>query len=356
MKKIILMFALLIGFVVGTKAQVAIENPKAFDNISIGVNTGVSTPMDFNSMFPLNWNLGIMLQKDFTPIVGLQVEGIILWNDNHFSDLKTAAKGTNVGVNGVINLSNAICGYKGTPRLFEVSTVAGLGWLRTWDTPANFLTAKTGLDLAFNLGNTKAHSIVITPAVYWNLSKLGKVQLYKNNAQLAIAIGYRYHFKTSNGTHGFKLWPVGDMVATEKALNEEINKQRKELAQKDQIIQQQAQANKALTEANDRKQGIIDGLPKEVVVLFAQNSAELTSDAKAKLDAIKGMVTIEGIEGTASPEGTEDFNQTLSEKRAQAVADYLANRGIQVKTAPKGVGVQGDASNRTVVVKLGIIE
>ena len=54
MKKIILMLTLMIGFVVGTKAQVAIENPKAFDNISIGVNTGVSTPLDFNSMFPLN--------------------------------------------------------------------------------------------------------------------------------------------------------------------------------------------------------------------------------------------------------------------------------------------------------------
>ena len=34
------------------------------------------------------------------------------------------------------------------------------------------------------------------------------------------------------------------------------------------------------------------------------------------------------IEGHASSEGPDDHNQTLSEKRAQAVLDYLAGRGV----------------------------
>ena len=156
MKKILLMLALF-SAVVSANAQIATENSNAFDNIGLGVTVGVSTPLDFNSMFPLNTNIGLKVTKDITPVIGFQVEGLAFLNDNHFSDIKTAVKATNLGVNGTLNLSNALWGYKGTPRVFEVSTVTGLGWLHSWDTSENSLTAKTGLDLTFNLGKNKAH-------------------------------------------------------------------------------------------------------------------------------------------------------------------------------------------------------
>ena len=333
MKKILLMLALF-SAVVTANAQIATENSNAFDNVGVGVTAGVSTPLDFNSVFPLNTNVGLKITKDITPVIGFQIEGLAVFNDNHFSDLKTAVKATNVGLNGALNLSNFFWGYKGTPRVFEVSTVAGLGWLHTWNTSENSLTAKTGLDLAFNLGKNKAHSLVLTPAVYWNLHKIDAIQFNKKGAQLALNLSYIYHFKTSNGTHHFKTYDVG-------AMNNEIN-----------------YLHGKLDECEKREPKLVERIVEKKVavptntewfVQFAQKSAELTAEAKATLDKIGEDLVVDVI-GTSSPEGDAEFNQRLSEKRAAVVADYLTKRGVKVNSwAGKGVQI-GLATNRLAIV------
>jgi hypothetical protein len=333
MKKILLMLALF-SAVVTANAQIATENSNAFDNVGVGVTAGVSTPLDFNSVFPLNTNVGLKITKDITPVIGFQIEGLAVLNDNHFSDLKTAVKATNVGLNGALNLSNFFWGYKGTPRVFEVSTVAGLGWLHTWNTSENSLTAKTGLDLAFNLGKNKAHSLVLTPAVYWNLHKIDAIQFNKKGAQLALNLSYIYHFKTSNGTHHFKTYDVG-------AMNNEIN-----------------YLHGKLDECEKREPKLVERIVEKKVavptntewfVQFAQKSAELTAEAKATLDKIGEDLVVDVI-GTSSPEGDAEFNQRLSEKRAAVVADYLTKRGVKVNSwVGKGVQI-GLATNRLAIV------
>ena len=333
MKKIILMLALF-SAVVTANAQTATENSNAFDNVGVGVTAGVSTPLDFNSVFPLNTNVGLKITKDITPVIGFQIEGLAVLNDNHFSDLKTAVKATNVGLNGALNLSNFFWGYKGTPRVFEVSAVAGLGWLHAWNTSENSLTAKTGLDLAFNLGKKKVHSLVLTPAVYWNLHKIDAIQFNKKGAQLALNLSYIYHFKTSNGTHHFKTYDVG-------AMNNEIN-----------------YLHGKLDECEKREPKLVERIVEKKVavptntewfVQFAQKSAELTAEAKATLDKIGENLVVDVI-GTSSPEGDAEFNQRLSEKRAAVVADYLTKRGVKVNSwAGKGVH-NGLATNRLATV------
>ena len=335
MRKILFMLALMCA-VMSANAQIATENSKALDNIGLGVTVGASTPLDFNSVFPLNANVGLKLQKDFTPIVGLQLEGLAILNDNHFNDLKTAVKATNVGLNGVINLTNLFKGYNGTPRFFEVSTVTGLGWLYTWDTSINNLSSKTGLDFAFNLGKNKAHSLVVTPAVYWNLNKFSHIHFDKRGSQLALNLSYVYHFATSNGTHHFKTYDVGAMMNEITRLNgalEECEKREPQVVEKNVRV-------------------VIPRLvPSEVVVQFAKNSYELTSEATTALDAIGNDVCVDVV-GLASPEGDGEYNQRLSERRAAAVADYLAKRGVEVKTF-EGRGVEnGDATNRLAKVKV----
>ena len=333
MKKILLMLALF-SAVVTANAQTATENSNAFDNVGVGVTAGVSTPLDFNSVFPLNTNVGLKITKDITPVIGFQIEGLAVLNDNHFSDLKTAVKATNVGLNGALNLSNFFWGYKGTPRAFEVSAVAGLGWLHAWNTSENSLTAKTGLDIAFNLGKKKVHSLVLTPAVYWNLHKIDAIQFNKKGAQLALNLSYIYHFKTSNGTHHFKTYDVG-------AMNNEIN-----------------YLHGKLDECEKREPKLVERIVEKKVavptntewfVQFAQKSAELTAEAKATLDKIGENLVVDVI-GTSSPEGDAEFNQRLSEKRAAVVADYLTKRGVKVNSwAGKGVQI-GLATNRLAIV------
>jgi hypothetical protein len=276
----------------------------------------------------------LKITKDITPVIGFQIEGLAVLNDNHFSDLKTAVKATNVGLNGALNLSNFFWGYKGTPRVFEVSTVAGLGWLHAWNTSENSLTAKTGLDLAFNLGKKKAHSLVLTPAVYWNLHKIDAIQFTKNGAQLALNLSYIYHFKTSNGTHHFKTYDVGAMISEIDRLNGALSEcEKREPKLVEQIVEK-----KVVVPTNT-----------EWFVQFAQKSAELTAEAKATLDKIGEDLVVDVI-GTSSPEGDAEFNQRLSEKRAAVVADYLTKRGVKVNSwVGKGVQI-GLATNRLAIV------
>jgi outer membrane protein OmpA-like peptidoglycan-associated protein len=310
MKKFICAVSMMIGLCSFANAQTAYESAKVFDNTSVGITAGISSPLDFNSVTPFNTNVGIKLQKDFTPIVGVQVEGLAFVNANHFNNLNTFVKATNVSASGVVNWSNALLGYKGTPRFFEVSSVTGLGWLYMWDTPNNTLSAKTGLDLFFNLGKKKAHSIVLTPAVYWNLSNTNKVQFNKNHAQLAVNASYIYHFKTSNGTHSFKKYDIG-------AMNDEINSLKEELTKKPTEI---------IREVTTSTVNVVDN---SYTVTFAKGSSEV-SDVTAIANALKQTDKKITIVGGVSPEGSESFNKALALKRAQAVKDALVKAGIDV--------------------------
>lgn len=333
MKKIfILMMALMMSL--GMNAQVATQNSKLFDNTYVGVEVGATTPLSFDNVFPLNTVAGLKLGKELTPVFGLEAEGQVFFNENHFTPwTSTFVKGTNVGLNGVTNLSNLFGGYKGTPRLFEVKTNTGLGWLHFWNTSANSLTAKTAVDFAFNLGKKKAHTISVTPGIWWDLHAIDKIQFNKNFAQFGVFVGYTYHFKTSNGTHHFKTYDVGAMLDEINMLKEDLAKKPKEVV-----------VDKVVEKVVEKPVTVATKAP--VYVFFAQNSAELSDTAKQTLDTVEGTVE---VTATASPEGTKQYNQKLSERRANVVKDYLEARNVKV-TKAEGLGVTGKDSGRVAVV------
>ena len=85
-----------------------------------------------------------------------------------------------------------------------------------------------------------------------------------------------------------------------------------------------------------------------VFVTFAQGKSVLTKEAMDALNAVKAGSHVQ-IVGTASPEGNPELNQRLSQARADAVADYLRERGVIIDEA-EGKGVQGTTSNRLAIV------
>lgn len=315
-----------------TYAQTAYEKSKILDNTSISVVGGTTTPLDFNSVFPVNGVAGIKLQKDLTPVFGLNVEGLASFGDNYYGDASTVVKSINTGLNGVINLSNLLCGYNGTPRKFEVSTETGIGWLHSWTGHSNYLTSKTGAILSFNLGKKKAHSVIINPAVYWNLNKTGKIQFNKNYAQLGLLVGYVYHFKMSNGTHSFKAYNIG-------AMNDEINNLKAELTKKPTEIVKEV-----------TKTEVVTNTIGNTVVFFAQNSSELTGTAMTELSKIPSGSKV-SIIGSASPEGSAEYNQKLSEKRAETVSKFLTGNGVIVENCI-GTGVTDTTSGRIATITI----
>ena len=69
----------------------------------------------------------------------------------------------------------------------------------------------------------------------------------------------------------------------------------------------------------------------------------------AALDKVTGKVN---VVATASPEGGKNYNQRLSERRAEAVAKYLRDRNVEV-VSTEGLGVVGRESGRVAVITVG---
>jgi outer membrane protein OmpA-like peptidoglycan-associated protein len=68
-------------------------------------------------------------------------------------------------------------------------------------------------------------------------------------------------------------------------------------------------------------------------VLFRSGSFELLPGARERLAKVSGIVLAYpslhvAIEGHTDSVGTDDYNQQLSEHRAQAVRDYFVQQGI----------------------------
>ena len=83
---------------------------------------------------------------------------------------------------------------------------------------------------------------------------------------------------------------------------------------------------------------------KENMVNFAFNSSELSSSAKTNLDKLAKVLvnnpdTNINIYGHTDNKGTDAYNMTLSEKRANSVVNYLVSHGVKRnRMFAKGMG------------------
>ena len=91
-----------------------------------------------------------------------------------------------------------------------------------------------------------------------------------------------------------------------------------------------------------------DMVQKTYVVTFEVNSSEIANTNE--LSGIPAGSTVEVV-AYASPEGDADYNIALSQRRADAVADYLRSKGINVeRVAAKGADTEH--ANRIAIVNV----
>lgn len=69
---------------------------------------------------------GVGFSKQLTPNFGLGFQGMGYVNTTRS---KTAFDVSDVSLLGKVNLMNLFGSYLGTPRVFEIEAVAGMGWL-----------------------------------------------------------------------------------------------------------------------------------------------------------------------------------------------------------------------------------
>jgi outer membrane protein OmpA-like peptidoglycan-associated protein len=94
-----------------------------------------------------------------------------------------------------------------------------------------------------------------------------------------------------------------------------------------------AQLNQVL-QTRDTARGLIVSMPD---VLFAFNKYELKPEARERLARISGIVLAYPdlkleIDGYTDSIGSDEYNQTLSDKRAEAVRDYLVSSGVNMNS------------------------
>jgi outer membrane protein OmpA-like peptidoglycan-associated protein len=148
---------------------------------------------------------------------------------------------------------------------------------------------------------------------------------------------------------------IGDQLQGQEIKQAEqqkaIDQQRAEIAKNQALIQELKKRN---IEARETSRGVAVNLPS---VNFQFDSAELTPDGQNRVDQIASIVRREvpnrriTIEGHASRESAaqEAYNQRLSERRAETVADALAREGVRDnQISSRGLGTRSPvASNET---------
>jgi outer membrane protein OmpA-like peptidoglycan-associated protein len=130
-----------------------------------------------------------------------------------------------------------------------------------------------------------------------------------------------------------------------------IDQQRSEIERNQALINELKQRN---IEARETSRGVMVNLPS---VNFEFDSAELTRDGRNRVNQIAGIIRREApnrritVEGHASRESAaqEAYNQRLSERRANTVADELERNGINgPNLSSRGLGTRAPiASNDT---------
>ena len=375
MKKLFLMLAVA-AFAANASAQnTVITSSKGGDNWYIGANAGVAfTPgVDGTESFKATKFKGIApefslrIGKNLNTVFGLALEGTAYFkaNDKSFFanqyilNSKTFINATNVSLLGTFNLSNLFAGYTGEPRCFEVIALGGFGWMHAFGGPINkinALTSKVAVDFAFNLGEAKAWQLYIEPnLVYalkgWNtLNYLPDMQYNWGKAALGVNVGVNYKFGNSNGTHNFAKAQLRDQAEID-ALNGKINELRADNNAKDSKIAADAQTiadlQKKLADCEARPQTAAVVEKTENVlqphVIFRQGKSTIEPAQYASIEMVANYMKNHKdakvkVQGYASPEGKAEFNQKLSEKRAEVVKNALVKR---YKIAADRITIEG---------------
>jgi outer membrane protein OmpA-like peptidoglycan-associated protein len=363
MKKLfIILSAVVLTLSVSAQEKEVVTAHKTFDNWYLGINAGAATPMqkwgDNGFMKGVAPSVGLRLGKNFTTSFGVAIDANAYFESTEKSLMKTRTfvDAINLDALGTFNVSNFFGGYLGKPRRVELIALGGIGWSHQFGAlpRANGINSKAALDLAFNLGNSRAVQLYLEPAVIfglWNnarmvnaLSRHGSNFKFDSRSGLfQLNVGVNFKFGTSNGTKNFAFAQLRDQGEIDD-LNARINELRDENDNKDRRIARDirriAELEDSLEAAKKVKAPVVTKVTKVVnvnnnvlqpTVIFGQGKSSVDAAQMASVAMIAKYMKNHPeskilIKGYASPEGNPELNQKLSVARAQSVKDALVSR------------------------------
>lgn len=373
MKKLLLGAALLaVGGMATANAQL-LQQPKFFDNLSLGVKAGVTTPLNHGAFFGnMRAVVGLDLQKMITPIYGAGIEGYWTINTSSWQNQihsKTAFDASYVGAYGVVNLSSLFSGYGSEAgRVFDVAARAGAGWGHNFQSMPtsdhNFFATKAGLD--FNFHPSERVTISLSPSVLWDMSDAdvsrSSAAYNANHATFNLMAGVAVRLGD-----GFTYADPYNQSEID-ALNARINELRGDLDNCSNALAEANARNRQLEAALDACNKKAPQIVKETTdfyqtvryVFFAIGKSNIRPDQAPNVEQIAvylknhPQATVV-IKGYASQDGPLDVNERLAKQRAESVKESLIKKyGIasnRIDASGQGIGhmFDEDSWNRVAI-------
>lgn len=220
----------------------------------------------------------------------------------------------------LFNASNLLCGYN-EKRFWSVTPYVGLGWILTWESPrARNFNASIGLINSFRLSSAFDLNLDVRGTATKDEFD-GERGGRKEEGLLSVTVGVTIN---SHGVHGrstVKTITFSDeelrlMREQLKAMNDENNRLKDELATSNKVTERVVETN-------------ILSAPYLVTFQISRyalsNEARVNIGFQAKImkENKNAVYTIIGYADKGT--GTKEFNQFLSKARAEAVYNCLVN-------------------------------
>jgi len=284
--------------------------------------------------FRSNVSPSIAIGKWFTPGLGLRTKATGIWGRSVSSEDKTlnAMKFMNIQEQAMFNLSNMLCGYSET-RVWNFIPYAGIGFLRNFDDNLNAHAASLGilntwklsrkwavnLDLSFNISDDDLEGAELAHQTY-------ATSIPKADRYFTAEIGLTYNLGKATWSKTPDVDAINDLHQSQlDALNAQLADANAENNRLNDLIK-----NHKCPEAKTVTVKEVATAP--VSVFFNINKSKIASrkdlqNVKALTESAKDAKFV--VTGYAdSKTGSASYNQKLSQKRAETVADELVKMGV----------------------------
>ena len=286
-----------------------------------------------------NLGFSVALGKWFTPGIGLRTKFTGMWGRSIISeDKKTnASKYWVINEQVLFNLSNMLCGYSET-RVWNFIPYVGAGVGRNMSYNTYSMDLNAGILNMFRLSKKVAINLDINYGLFdprfdgFSATNSSTKNSFKNmDRTLSVEVGLTYNF-------GKATWSKTPDVEAIKALSQgqidALNAQLADVNAENARLRNQIANHKCPKAEGGEVKTVKEIVSAPVSVFFNIGKSKIASqkdlqNVQAIADAAKANNAKIVVTGYAdSKTGKANYNQSLSEKRANTVADALVNMGV----------------------------
>ena len=318
----------------------------------------------------LGWQVEGGLTKWFNPILGARVQ-LIGGRLNSSDDFGRKSNWIMPHADAVLNLSNWIGGYR-EDRVYYAKVFAGAGVsiVNVKNDAGTGFAATAGLINTFRVCKQLDINLelkaMLTPGRDMPAAIASIAAEYGQMYSATLGIAYRFNKRDWNKAYSQE--EIDAYLASIAALESSLaDAHRNEGKLAERLAAQKAATDQALKDNEALRAELAkktNAVVSSTAVFFNFDSARLTDRAKASMQVLQEVIAsapkgqVFTIVGHADAKtGSAAYNQKLSEKRAEAVYNYLVEQGVNKDQLTwKGVGSSENifpvnGTNRVVVIK-----